>query len=85
MLNYLICPSPETARRIGRMEETCAAIDREMNLMKPLARHLMPISKQMDMDAEPREGRTISLPRSEWKKQYDEGVNRCMGFDILWT
>ncbi|WP_372809306.1 hypothetical protein [Litorivivens sp.] len=85
MLDYLLCPSEETLKRIGRLEETCAAIDRDMALMGPLAAHLLPMKRQMDMDAEPREGRVTSLERGEWKKQYEAGVNRCMGFDILWT
>ena len=85
MFNDLLCHSEETLKRIWRVEETCAAIDREMELMGPLAAYLMPKAKQMDINALPREGRSMVLERGDWKKQYEAGVNRCMGFDILWA
>ncbi len=77
--------SEEACKRIGRIEEACAEIDRLTDLMCPLVRHLMPIAEQMDIDAVPDKGRTVTLNRFDWKKQYKEGVNRCMGFDILWA
>ena len=85
MVATMVTLSEETCKRIGRIEETCAAIDRLSDLMMPLVKHLIPFAEQMDIDAISDKGRTVALDRSRWKKQYEKGVNRCMGFDILWN
>ena len=43
------------------------------------------VARQMDLDGKSKEGREVTLDRSEWKEQYKSGVNRCMGFDVLWA
>ena len=66
-------------------DEMMRTKEKQASLIKPLLDHLLPISNRMNAEAVPQKGRTISLPRSDWKKQYEKGINHCIGFDILWT
>lgn len=68
----------ENIERISRQMEELSA------LMRPLAQHLLPLGKQKDLDGEPRQGRSITLKASDWPKQWRNGVDRCVGFDIVW-
>lgn len=75
----------ETLKRIGRIEQQIADTDALYSLMAPLCKHLLPMSYEADLNGDPREGRSIELPKEAWPKQFDKGVNRCVGFDITWV
>ena len=78
-------PHQETIRSIGRIEQICGDIDNEIALMTPLIIHLMPLSVLDMKRGVSQEGKTVELSRKDWKQQYDKGVSRCMGYDILWV
>ncbi len=74
----------ELGLRIGRIEQRSKEMDELCALMGPLAKHLIPIRRDMNRQRLPMSGRTIELNKNAWPKQYKKGINRCMGFDIHW-
>ena len=74
----------EIAKSIARVESTCALLENDMSLFHPLAAYLLPKKRQMDINELPRDGRKIKLNRIDWNRQYNAGINRCVGFDIIW-
>ncbi len=78
--------STETAHRIEMFNQSCYEIDKYTRLMKPLIHDLGLFKRKLEMDknAIPMANRTISIKKDEYREQYEEGINRLMGFDILY-
>ena len=82
MINFT--PNQETVRRIGRIEQILSDMEATNRLMMPLVKYLSPLAK-LDMEKGiPQEGKSVELFHKDWPDQYDEGINRCMGYDIFW-
>jgi len=69
---------------IEAIERTICEIDEMARLMMPLVKLLLPVSKQADIDRLPREGRHIELSKVHFYEQYEKGISRAIGFDIIW-
>jgi len=74
----------ETLDRIDNIEKSCIDIDEYRQLMTPLVLALMETRKAMDIAGIPEKHRATHLDHNLYKEQYEKGVNRCMGIDILW-
>lgn len=54
------------------------------DLYPPLVRHLLPISYRESMEGNPLRGRSIKLRKADFKQQHEKGIDRCVGYDIMW-
>lgn len=76
----------EILQRIERFDRSCYEIEKYIRLMKPLIDDLDLFKRKLEMDksAIPKTNRAISIKRDDYREQYDAGLNRLLGFDILW-
>lgn len=56
-----------------------------LDLLCVLVDYMIPLMVKANTEGLPQEGRTVTLSRRDWREQYDAGLNRCLGFDILWS
>lgn len=75
----------EINKRIENIDASIVEINRISKLYGPLCNHLMPIRKRADIEHLPLKDRFIYLSAKNWPKQFKEGIDRCMGFDIKWV
>lgn len=36
------------------------------------------------MEGNPLRGRSIKLRKADFKQQHEKGIDRCVGYDIMW-
>ena len=74
----------ELFQSIAKREANIEAQEKELNLMKPLVVHLTQVRLHIARNQEiiPRH---VTLFIEDWEDQYKGGINRCVGFDILWS
>jgi hypothetical protein len=70
--------------RIARIEQSIINMESRSVLARPLLERLLPISSQFDMDGVNKSNRTIKLVKHIYPAQFKYGINRCVGFDIIW-
>ena len=71
-------------QKIDNIEKICKEIDEIMELYSPLSKYLLSIRKQMDLDMIPLSERKIKLAKDEWKKEFKNDIDKCMGINIIW-
>ncbi len=76
--------SAATMARIANIDKHMENMQRHADLMKPLVIHLMPIRHERLKAGAVRDDMWIELYVEDWREQYDEGINRCVGINILW-
>lgn len=57
----------------------------EQPFLATIVELLLPVSKQADIDRLPRERRHVKVCTVCYHKQYENGINRAVGFDIVWV
>lgn len=73
------------SRRIIKLENEIAAINKEAALMIPLAEELASLAEELDVANVPHGNRMVTLLKDDYKDQYKAGVKRCVGIGIVWV
>jgi len=69
---------------IAKRENNIEQQDKEIQLLKPLLNYLIDV--RMEVARTQQEiPQYVKLYVEDWKDQYKGGINRCCGFDILWS
>ena len=74
----------ETIDKIDNIGLINAHMDEMFRLHRPLIAMFAKKRYEMDIEGAPREGRTFSLSKVEYREQYEAGIDRIVGFDIVW-
>ena len=71
----------ETLNRIDSISNTLGSMEQMRGLYGPLMLTLLSIRKELDMNNKPK---VCELSKDAYKKQYEAGINRAAGLDIVW-
>ena len=74
----------EIARSIDNIGAISANIENMLELNRPLMKDLLPHAYRLTKLGIPLDGRIARLKKSYYKKQYDAGIERCVGINIKW-
>lgn len=79
-----MCLTEKQERALESIAQSIQNIDETIRLYGPLAVYLLPMKREMDLSGYQTDNRFVTLNVSMFKKQYEAGIDRCLGIDIIW-